>query len=87
MNSAADLSVEISGYSLVEQLYSGSKTLVDRAIRELNDLSRESAGFREQLRHLNQEGLTSQCSLGSRSESERSGTILSRTSSINFATG
>ncbi|MEG4270811.1 hypothetical protein QUA72_18170 [Microcoleus sp. M2_B4] len=61
MNSGIDLISPIAGYRLIEQLYSGSKTLVYRAIREIDRLpavikllNRDYPSFSELLQFRNQ---------------------------------
>lgn len=61
MNTAIDLSNAIAGYELVEQLYCGSRTLVYRAIREIDQLpvvikllNRDYPSFSELLQFRNQ---------------------------------
>ncbi|MEG4250848.1 protein kinase domain-containing protein, partial [Microcoleus sp. Pol10D4] len=61
MNAGIDLTSPIAGYRLIEQLYSGSKTLVYRAIREIDRLpvvikllNRDYPSFSELLQFRNQ---------------------------------
>ncbi|MEG4813720.1 AAA family ATPase [Microcoleus sp. K5-D4] len=61
MNAGIDLTSPIAGYRLIEQLYSGSKTLVYRAIRETDQipvviklLNRDYPSFSELLQFRNQ---------------------------------
>ncbi|MEG4119800.1 AAA family ATPase [Microcoleus sp. N9_B4] len=61
MNSGIDLTSPIAGYHLIEQLYSGSRTLVYRAIRETDQLpvvikllNRDHPSFSELLQFRNQ---------------------------------
>ncbi|MEG4115550.1 MULTISPECIES: protein kinase domain-containing protein, partial [unclassified Microcoleus] len=61
MNAGIDLTSPISGYRLIEQLYSGSKTLVYRASRETDQipvviklLNRDYPSFSELLQFRNQ---------------------------------
>ncbi|MCZ0904150.1 protein kinase, partial [Microcoleus sp. HI-ES] len=61
MNSGIDLTSPIAGYHLIEQLYSGSRTLVYRAIRETDQLpvvikllNRDYPNFSELLQFRNQ---------------------------------
>ncbi|MBD1814450.1 trifunctional serine/threonine-protein kinase/ATP-binding protein/sensor histidine kinase [Microcoleus vaginatus DQ-U2] len=61
MSAAVDLTKRVSGYHLVEQLYSGSRTLVYRAIRETDQipvviklLNRDYPSFSELLQFRNQ---------------------------------
>ncbi|MEG4218890.1 hypothetical protein QUA27_26655, partial [Microcoleus sp. Pol14C6] len=61
MSAAVDLTNRVSGYHLVEQLYCGSRTLVYRAIREIDRLpvvikllNRDYPSFSELLQFRNQ---------------------------------
>ncbi|MEG4010129.1 hypothetical protein QUA23_29070, partial [Microcoleus sp. Pol1C5] len=61
MNAGRDLTSPIAGYRLIEQLYSGSKTLVYRASREIDRLpvvikllNRDYPSFSELLQFRNQ---------------------------------
>jgi serine/threonine protein kinase len=61
MSTAVDLTNQISGYHLVEELYCGSRTLVYRAIRETDQipvviklLNRDYPSFSELLQFRNQ---------------------------------
>ena len=61
MNASIDLTRSIAGYRLIEQLYSGSKTVVYRAIREIDRLpvvikllNRDYPSFSELLQFRNQ---------------------------------